>query len=613
MGLDIVFVSLAYVVAFVLRMGFEVLESHGDVILPTAPVLGVLTAATFLWLGIYRSFTRFAGIEIALKVFKGVTIANLIFVTFLVLINRFEGIPRGVIIINWMANILVTGGARFAWRALIQARIGAQSGGRGVLVYGSVEDSEGLLREFDKGALDGLQPVGLVDPDPKRHGRRIHGVYIYGGEGSIEAAVKEPSIEDIHFVGKLPSKEIVEKFLFLTENRPIRFRTIPLASDAIRNGEVAWGQARDLRIEDLLRREPKDLDLEGIHQFIYGQVALVTGAGGSIGSELVAQIASNQPRMLVLVEASEEKLHRINQVMRREHPNVEIRGYLADSTDAAAMRQIFVQHKPDLIFHAAAFKHVDLVEMNPCQGIVNNIEGLNVPASLAAEHRAKAFVFVSTDKAARPVNLMGATKRLGECLVKTLAEKSDCKFVTVRFGNVLGSSGSVVPVFREQILNGGPVTVTHPEMTRFFMLPSEAVQLILQAASLGESGKVYVLDMGDPVSIERLARDMIRLLGRIPDKDIPIVYIGLRPGEKLHEELYFPGNKRDTRFSGTWEDNYVPEQSLPPTSENLKKLVSLARAGRTREAIRFLKELVPEFAPMYEGTQKFLTESDSDS
>lgn len=588
------------------------MDSHSQVVIKNAPVLGGLTVIAFLALKIYRTFTRFAGVETALKIVEGVTAANLVFVTYLVLMNRLEDIPRGVIVINWMANILVTGGPRVAWRAFIQKRV-SQSSKKGILVYGTVEESEGLLREFDKGVLNGFRPIGLVEPDPSREGRNIHDVHVYGGELAIEDAIANPEIEEVHFVGKLPDRRIVEKFLALTGERHIRFKTIPLASDAMNNGNISLSSARDLRIEDLLRREPQNLDLKGIRQFIERSTALITGAGGSIGSELVCQVASNCPKQIVLVDCSEENLHRIRMTWTQKFPEVEVVDYLVDSANEHSMEQIFDNHRPSLVFHAAAYKHVDLIEVNPCQGLVNNVEGLRVPATVARKYGASAFVFVSTDKAARPVNVMGATKRIGECFIQNLAKESDCKFVAVRFGNVLGSSGSVVPVFREQILDGGPVTVTHPEMTRFFMLPSEAVQLILQAASLGESGKVYVLDMGDPVSIERLARDMIRLLGRIPDKDIPIVYMGLRPGEKLHEELYFPGNKRDTRFSGTWEDNYVPEQSLPPTSENLKKLVSLARAGRTREAIRFLKELVPEFAPMYEGTQKFLSESDSDS
>jgi len=571
----------------------------------TAPVLVGLTVLVFLWLGIYRAFTRFAGLDLAMTVFQGVTIANLLFLAYLVMVYRLEGVPRGVLVINWMANILVTGGPRLGWRALVQAWQGRR-GERGVLVYGSVEESEGLLREFAKGGFDGAWPVGLIDPDPTRQGRRIHGIPVSGGTEGLDEAVRDPEVEEIHFVGKLPDKEIVERFLVATENRNIRFKTIPSVSEAMA-GQARLSQARDLRIEDLLKRDPKDLDLTGIRKFIEGRIVLVTGAGGSIGSELADQIAANSPKRLILVDFSEEKLHQVRMGLRRKYPQLMLKDYLRDVADPAAADEVFRENRPELVFHAAAYKHVHLVEMNPCQGIANNVEGLRVVAELAVRYEASAFVFISTDKAAQPASLMGATKRLGECFLKELSSASECKFVTVRFGNVLGSSGSVVPVFREQILSGGPVTVTDPRMTRYFMLISEAVQLILQAASLGEGGKVYVLDMGEPVAIEQLAKDLIRLLGHVPERDIEIVHTGIRPGEKLHEELYFPGHQQETQFSGTWEDNYMPADARPATSESLQELVAKARAGEPREALRLLKELVPDFDPRYPETRRLLS------
>ena len=606
--LDAIFLSLSYVGAYVLRVGGEAASDDRDLILMTVPVLALATVAVLVWLGVYRSFTKFAGMDIALKVFKGVTVGNLLFVAYLVLVYRLEGIPRGVLVINWMGNILLVGGSRLAWRALVQARQ-VSPGGKGVLIYGSVEESEGLLREFAAGRMDGYWPVGLVEPDPNRQGRRIHNITVFGGAGTIEDAARDPRVEEIHFAGKLPDRRLVQQFLDATEERPVRFRTIPSVTEAAA-GEPLLTQARDLRIEDLLKREPKNLDLKGIRDFIHGRSVLVTGAGGSIGSELVYQIAQNEPSSLVLVEFSEEKLHRMRMDVAAKFPGLPVADFLTDVADRAAMETIFNEHRPDLVFHAAAYKHVHLVEMNPGQGIANNVEGLQVPAELAARFGASAFVFISTDKAAQPVNIMGATKRLGECFLKTMNAESECKFVCVRFGNVLGSSGSVVPTFREQILSGGPVTVTDPEMTRYFMLPSEAVQLILQAASLGEGGKVYVLDMGSPVSIEQLAKDMIRLLGRVPDRDVSITYTGLRPGEKLHEDLCFPEHREETEFSGTWEDNYVHPDALPATSENLEALVSHARAGEIREAVCLLERLVPDLEPMYEETREYLKTGD---
>jgi len=469
-----------------------------------------------------------------------------------------------------------------------------------------VEESEGILREFAKGGFEGAWPVGLIEPDATRQGRRIHSVPIYGGTGSIDEAVGNPEVREIHFVGKLPDKEIVERFLAATENRNIRFKTIPSVAEAVA-GQERLSQARDLRIEDLLKRDPKDLDLTEIRNFIEGRIVLVTGAGGSIGSELADQIAANDPKRLVLVDFSEEKLHQVRTELRRKYPKLMLKDYLRDVADPAAVGQVFRENRPELVFHAAAYKHVHLVEMNACQGIANNIEGLRVVAELAIRYEASAFVFISTDKAAQPASLMGATKRLGECFLKGLSSANECKFVAVRFGNVLGSSGSVVPVFREQILSGGPVTVTDPRMTRYFMLISEAVQLILQAASLGEDGKVYVLDMGEPVAIEQLAKDMIRLLGHVPGRDIEIVHTGVRPGEKLHEELCFPGHQQETQFSGTWEDNYMPAAARPATSENLQELVAKARAGDARDALLLLRELVPDFEPMYPETQLLLS------
>ena len=600
---DVCLLSLGYAGSFYLRLGAEVFQIKGDLVFETLLVLLVVSIPIFIYLGLYHAFLRFAGLDTAVAVFSGVTASNLILIGVFFLVFRLNDIPRSVVVINWMSSILLIGGSRLAVRALLQARRESRVG-HDVLVFGSVEDSEGLIRDLVQGKREGFRPVGLIDPDPKHKGLWVHGVRVFGGAESVVEAINQLNVEEILFVGNVPSRETVHWILQAIENRHIRLKVIPSLLGSL--DEVAMSRVREVRIEDLLRRTPTDLDLTGIRKLIERRPVLVTGAGGSIGSELVLQIASNHPSSLALVEFSEENLNRIRLELQRRFPEVSYVDFLVDATDEPDMAKVFEKVKPELVFHAAAYKHVHLVEENPCRGIINNVDSLRVVANLAIVHEVSTFVFISTDKAVRPVSLMGATKRLGERYIKALNRSNHGMFVSVRFGNVLGSSGSVVPVFRDQILAGGPVTVTDARVTRYFMLPSEAVQLVLQAAAIGEGGKIYVLDMGEPIAIDQMARDMIRLMGFIPEKEIPIIYTGLRPGEKLHEGLAYPGNERPTRDASIFEDIYEHPEALSLDSDSLKELVGYAKAGDTAQALRLLQKIVPGFEPMHPETRQHL-------
>ncbi|MBZ0118155.1 MAG: polysaccharide biosynthesis protein, partial [Sandaracinaceae bacterium] len=382
----------------------------------------------------------------------------------------------------------------------------------------------------------GVKPVGFLDDDRDKVGTTVGGVPVVGTTERLPELCERYGAHQVLITMASAPGSTVRRISKLAEQAGLPVQIIPGLFEIL-DGRVNLSRIRPVAIEDLLRREPVQLDAEAIAADLRGRVVLVTGAGGSIGSEICRQVASYAPERLMLVERAENSLFHIHRELSASHPGVELVPLIADVGDAARMRALFAQHRPYSVFHAAAHKHVPMMEWNPGEAIKNNVFGTKLLADLADEHGANSFVMISTDKAVNPTSVMGASKRVAEMYVQALASKSDTRFVTVRFGNVLGSAGSVIPIFREQIAAGGPVTVTHPEMCRYFMTIPEACQLVLQAGTMGEGGEIFVLDMGEPVKIVDLARDLIRLSGFRPDEDIEIQFTGVRPGEKLFEEL----------------------------------------------------------------------------
>jgi len=478
--------------------------------------------------------------------------------------------------------------------------MGTQPGQRRVLIVGAGDAGTHLVREMQSNPDFRMAPVGFIDDDRSKHGTVIYGVPVLGDRTLIPTAVKAHQAHEVIIaMPAAPGEEIQEIKRICDEDR-IPVRIIP-GTQAILTGQVSVRQAREIQIEDLLRREPIHTDLNQVRRLLHGRRVLVTGAGGSIGSELCRQIAWCDPSSIVLLGHGENSLFRINRELREQYPDLSQRVFVGDIRDRARLEPLFREFQPEVVFHAAAHKHVTLMEDNPEEAVTNNVLGTRVLVELSEAHNVERFVLISTDKAVNPTSVMGATKRVAELLVKEAALRTGRCFVSVRFGNVLGSRGSVVLIFQEQIRRGGPVTVTHPEARRYFLTIPEAVQLVLQAVTLGQGGEVFILNMGKPVSILELARHMIELSGLRPDEDVPIAFTGLHPGEKISEELFLAGED----YQGTAHEkvfvvnsNDVSDHDLTGRlGKYLDALIASAAAGDALSVRALLRSLVPEYHP----------------
>jgi len=436
--------------------------------------------------------------------------------------------------------------------------------------------------------------VGFLDDERAKWGAQIHGVQVLGGCERIKQICAEHSVDEILIAMPSASRKQIRRVVALCRGTNLRFKTLPAIADLIA-GRAEVQQIRDVDINDLLGRAPVKLDDTDIAAFTAGRVVMVTGAGGSIGSEMCRQLARFHPAKLVLVEQAEQHLFEIDNEMRLRFPDLPVSAHIADICDETRVERLFAQVKPSAVIHAAAHKHVPMMEHNAGEAIKNNVRGTRTIADAAVRHQCEKFVMISTDKAVNPTSIMGASKRVAEMYTQALNGRVRTQFVTVRFGNVLGSSGSVVPIFKEQIARGGPVTVTHPEMERFFMTIPEASQLVLQAASMGSGGEIFVLDMGEPVKIVDLARDLITLSGFRPGEDIEIKFVGTRPGEKLYEELMIEGedvSQTDHPKIGIWQKRREDWDGLVAATERLVR--DADDLDREQARVR-LKEIVPEF------------------
>ena len=590
--------TLAYAGAFLLRFELEIPPAY----FRDAPaLLGTLLAirtAVHWRLGLFHGLWRYSGMRDLLQLVKAATFSTAGFVIALAFISHFT-FPRTVVVLEWVLSIMLVGGLRFSIRTVREVAVqnaGPRSDGevrRRILVLGAGDAGEMLMRDIMRAHGRRYQPVGFLDDSPLKQGASIHGVPVLGPlSRTADIATNEKVDEIILAIPSLRGREL-RKLVELCRPTGAIIRTLPDVGSLI-DGEVTVSQLHEVKIEDLLGREPVTLDTEAIGEFLRGRVVLVTGAGGSIGSELCRQICRFGPRRLLLLDQAENALFLVDRAVHAENPEIDAVPYLADICDSRRLDAIFQSETPDVVFHAAAHKHVPMMEMNAGEAIKNNVFGTKKVADVADRYRVKTFVMVSSDKAVNPTSVMGVSKRVAEIYVQALSQRSRTQFVTVRFGNVLGSAGSVVPLFKEQIAKGGPVTVTHPQMTRYFMTIPEACQLILQAGTMGRGGEIFVLDMGQPVKIVDLARDLIRLSGLVPDEDIEIEFSGIRPGEKLYEELSSSAeNATKTRhpkiFVGTFR-SYEWER----IAEGLAKLHELSGADGAKIRIAF-RELVPEY------------------
>ncbi len=536
---DMLMIPVAWGLAYWMRFNLAYVPPEFiDEAIETLPFVVVVIGSVYWMFGLYRGVWRFASMDDLVRIAQAVLVGTTLLLFLLFAFNRMAYIPRSLPALFVIFQLMLLTGPRLLYRWIKDRRLDF-SGGKRVLIVGAGRAGEMLVRDLLRDRHSGYVPVAFVDDKPHRQGGVVHGVPIRGTTHDIPQVVETFGIDVVLLAAPSASTQEMRRLVGLCESAGRPFRTVPQIKELMA-GQVTVNQLRSVSIEDLLGREPVTLDWEGIRQGLADRVVLVSGAGGSIGSELCRQLRSCGLRRLILLDHGEYNLYRIEtELLDSPNPPVLAR-YLVDVTNAGAINDLFKRLRPDVVFHAAAYKHVPLLEDQIQAALHNNVIGTRMIACAADRWGCERFVLISTDKAVNPFNVMGASKRFAELLCQDIQTRSACRFITVRFGNVLGSAGSVVPRFRQQIEHGGPVTVTHPDIERYFMTIPEACQLIMQAAVIGRGGETFVLDMGEPVKIRYLAEQMIRLSGRIPDRDIKIEFTGLRPGEKLFEELFYP-------------------------------------------------------------------------
>jgi FlaA1/EpsC-like NDP-sugar epimerase len=557
----------------------------------------VVTPIAFYAVGLYRGIWRYASVSDLILISKAVGARSILLVSLFILLGYERGVPRSVVLIDAMIVFGLVGGVRFLTRMqreLTQARI--RKTRRPVLIVGAGDAGEIILREMRNNQKLDYNAVGFIDDDPGKWGVRIHGVPVLGGREDIPRIASERQVrEAVVAIPSATGSDLTEVYKYC-QRAGIRTRTLPPMKNLI-DGQVHLSQVRDVELEDLLGREPVKVDLAAIGSYLRGKRVVVTGGGGSIGREIARQVAEFEPELLVILDRNENSMYFVEIDLRKRFPALGLEAAVADVTDQPRMEEIFERYRPQTVFHAAAYKHVPLMELNASEAFKNNVLGTWITARESEAHGCERFVLISTDKAVNAVSVMGATKRVAELVVQDMNRGATC-FVSVRFGNVLGSDGSVVPLFKKQISDGGPVTVTHPDVTRFFMTIPEAVQLVLQAGTMGKGGEIYILDMGHPIRIVDLANNLIDLSGFTPGTDIEIVFTGLRPGEKLHEELHL---ERE-HVQSTAHEKIMRCREPEGAARDLLGRISRFDGGPEMEHAlsdatvrRMLAEIVPEF------------------
>jgi len=599
--IDAVMVSSSYLLSYLLRYEISIPYEAWDGIRRTLPWILPFKLIAFYAFNLYRGMWRYTSVQDLKNVVKASSLSSIVIVLTVLFLFRFEGFPRSVFAIDWVLTLLFISGARIAVRLILANNISSfwklrqrTPASRHLLIIGAGDAGEKAIRELQENPNVRMRPIGFLDDDEDKQGKMIHGVPVLGIVDDIDH-LPEP-FDEILIATPSARAEQMRRIVAACERTGRRYRTMPGIGELI-DGKVSVKAIREVTIEDVLGREEVRLNQDAIRGYLEGRRILVTGAGGSIGSELVRQIRRYRPAKLGVLEFSEFNLFSVESECRRHFAWIPVKGYLADIRDRSAVCRVFADFRPEVVFHAAAYKHVPIQEEHPHEAVRNNVAGTRNVIDSAVEAKAERFVLVSTDKAVRPTSVMGTTKRVAEMMIECLNGRTATRFMAVRFGNVLGSSGSVVPIFQQQIAQGGPVTVTHPEVTRYFMTIPEAAQLILQAGAMGEGGEIFILDMGKPVRIADMARDMIRLNGFEPDKEIPIRYIGLRPGEKLYEELITEGEG----IASTAHEKIRVIRGRSCDADRLdagiRELVDAAHRADAPAIKKMLAEIVPEYTP----------------
>ncbi|MCD6262245.1 MAG: polysaccharide biosynthesis protein [Deltaproteobacteria bacterium] len=611
---DILLIVISYYFANLLRFNFSIPADILKIFFRTLPALVLIKLVCFFYFDLYRGMWRYTSIKDFFNVIKACTVSSVLIIVFIAFRHRFVGVSRSVFIIDWCLTLLFISGFRLGVRFyfesftengannildfLRQWKKSNKNTNKNLLILGAGDCGEKIYREIRDNRRMLYNTVGFLDDNPVKLHKKIHGIPVLGPIEKLAEISQAVSADEALIAIPSASADQMRRIVAICKESGIRFRTVPRMEELL-NGKLSISSIRNVSYRDLLNREVIRLNRDRIGSYLKDETILVTGAAGSIGSELCRQICTFNPKRLILYEIAESPLYEIDLELKKHFSNVEILPFLSDMRDKKQLAYVFDRYCPQTVFHAAAYKHVPMLELHPWKAIENNVIGTLNVVSCAESFGVGRFILVSTDKAVRPANVMGASKRVTEMIVQHYSEKcsSRTRFMCVRFGNVLGSVGSVVPLFKRQIEEGGPVTVTDPDVVRYFMTISEACQLILQAGSMGNGGEIYILDMGEPVKIVDMAKEMIRLSGFEPDRDIKIEYIGLRPGEKLFEELIREGegvvpsgHKKILVLKGTDGD----EKFL---GEHLDELIALSGCYNRKKIMSKFAEIVDGYNP----------------
>jgi len=602
--------------AYLIRFDFHLPQPHSLLLYQILPFVLIVKIVCFYFFDLYRGMWRYTSIADLLNIIKASSVSTLVIICLILFSHsRFIGFPRSVFIMDWCFTVLLISGYRLCIRLYFERISNDKNSSiptrqvltmffkkmaetKRLLIIGAGNGGEKIYREIHNNDRLQYTVIGFLDDDLTKVGRKIHGVPVLGRIKDIKKIAKKLNADEALIAIPSATSEQMRKILTHCRKSGIKFKTIPGIGELI-NGKVTVNTIREVDYRDLLGRDVIRLDEDKIGAYLQGQCVMVTGAGGSIGSELCRQICRFKPDSIVMYERAESPLYEIDHELKQDFGDINTIPLLADIQDKKQLKKTFEAYSPQTVFHAAAYKHVPMLEMQPWKAVDNNIQGTANLLEITNKFSVERFVFVSTDKAVRPVNVMGASKRIAEMLIQSQngCGLSHTKFMTVRFGNVVGSVGSVVPLFKKQIKKGGPVTVTHPEVARFFMTIPEACQLILQAGAMGKGGEIFLFDMGTSIKIDDMARDLIRLSGFEPEEDIKVEYIGLRPGEKLSEELIIEGED----IVPTTHDKIMAlkgtECNLQLLNGKIDILTKIAEEQKVEKIKAKLQEIVPEYKP----------------
>jgi FlaA1/EpsC-like NDP-sugar epimerase len=588
---------LTYYSAFLLRFDFSPDAPARLFFWKTVAIVLVLKLVFFYVFGLLRGWWQYVGMSDLLDISKASFVSSVILIGIVQLGAWPLGFPRSVLLLDLALTILVTGGARFAVRVYTDS-VQHYAAQKHTLIVGAGSAGSVIARELLRNPRLDYKPVGFLDDNLSKKGIKIHGIKVLGTIDSLSSMIELHSVSCVVIAIPSATGEQIQRIVGKCRECRVDFKILPALSDRLDRPSLA-SQLRSVRVEDLLGRKPVHLDVEVIREKLQGNVVLVTGAAGSIGSELVRQVARFAPREVIVFDRSENDLFKLSMELSAKMPELNFVPAVGDILDVGLLREVFSLHRPHFVFHAAAYKHVPMMERNCFQAVTNNIFGTYNVALVARQYGVEQFVLISSDKAVNPTNIMGTTKRVAELIILGL-QKTHTRFCAVRFGNVLGSNGSVLPIFEQQIANGGPITVTHPDANRYFMTIPEASQLVLQASAMGQGGEIFVLDMGEPMKITDLATNLIRLSGLEPGRDIKIAFTGLRPGEKLFEQLSFEqegikptAHEKIRVFDGG-------EVGFEQVRAWLEALSSALDAKNVHQLIQTLQTMVPEYSPSAE-------------